>query len=267
MSDFIDQDLSGANFERVNMRSARFSQVRLNDSSMQQVDLTGVQIRGALLNGVQMVGVELCDVQISGELKNVVVNGVDIAPLIEIELNRRMPDRAKMRPDTVEGFQEAWALLHKLWETTILRARSLPVESLHRRVAAEWSFIETLRHLNFASAAWVGRMILGDPSPWHPLDLPWDEAPGWDGVPWDRDARPTLESVLAIREQRQAMVSGVIHALTAKQLASKLTRTEPGWPHLTDFPLKECLGIVLSEEWEHRLFAERDLSVLEATAS
>ena len=30
---------------------------------------------------------------------------------------------------------------------------------------------------------WVGRMIAGNPSPWHPLDLPWDEAPGWDGIP------------------------------------------------------------------------------------
>ena len=42
--------------------------------------------------------------------------------------------------------------------------------------------VETLRHLNFASAAWVGRMILGNASPWHQLDLPWDEAPGWDDI-------------------------------------------------------------------------------------
>jgi hypothetical protein len=35
-------------------------------------------------------------------------------------------------------------------------------------------------------------MILGKASPWHPLDLPLDEAPGWDGLPGDREARPTL---------------------------------------------------------------------------
>ena len=34
-----------------------------------------------------------------------------------------------------------------------------------------------LRHLLFATDAWVGRVILGDPSPWHPLDLPFDELP------------------------------------------------------------------------------------------
>ena len=29
-----------------------------------------------------------------------------------------------------------------------------------------------------------------------------------------------------------------------------------------DFPVAECLRIVLNEEWEHRLYAERDLAVL-----
>jgi hypothetical protein len=57
-------------------------------------------------------------------------------------------------------------------------------------VDVEWSFIQTLRHLNFASAAWVAWMVRGTASPWHPLDLPWDEAPGWDGIPWNREARP-----------------------------------------------------------------------------
>jgi hypothetical protein len=42
-----------------------------------------------------------------------------------------------------------------------------------------------------------------------------------------------------------------------------VTRTEPGWPQLKAFPSKECLRIVLNEEWEHRLFAERDLTSLE----
>jgi len=38
-----------------------------------------------------------------------------------------------------------------------------------------------------ASAAGAGRMILGNASPWLQLDLPWDEAPGWDGIPRDRE--------------------------------------------------------------------------------
>ncbi len=266
MTEFIEQDLSGAHFERVNLRHASFSGVSFRDAKMRAVDLSGAEIRGALLHGVRIRGTELSDVDISGELNNVIVNGVDIAPLVERELNLRMPDRAKMHPEDVEGFKEAWVILARLWEDTIQRARSLPAEALHARVDGEWSFIETLRHLNFASAAWVGRMILGDPSPWHPLDLPWDEAPGWEGIPWDRDARPTLEAVLAVRRNRHTMVGGVVESLTDEQLAARVSRPEPGWPRIEEFPFTECLRIVLNEEWEHRQYAERDLTALEAPA-
>jgi DinB superfamily/Pentapeptide repeats (8 copies) len=263
MTEFVEQDLSGARFERVSLRNASFSQVYLNDASLRRVDLTGAEVKGAKLHHVKLRGVELYDVDITGDLNAVIVNGVDIAPLVEAELNRRDPERAKMRPDDVAGFTEAWAILAQRWASTIETARALPPETLHTSVDGEWSFIQTLRHLNFASAAWVGRMILGDPSPWHPLDLPWDEAPGWEGIPWDREARPTLDEVLDVRRERQAMVAGVIESLTEEQLASHVSHTEPGWPQFEEFPLKECLLIVLNEEWEHRNYAERDLAALQ----
>ncbi|HZM80597.1 MAG TPA: hypothetical protein VFC19_33155 [Candidatus Limnocylindrales bacterium] len=38
----------------------------------------------------------------------------------------------------------------------------------------------------------------------------------------------------------------------------------PGWPEPRPYPVRECLLTVLNEEWEHRLYAERDLAVLEA---
>ena len=221
-------------------------------------------LRAISFHHVRFIGLELNDVEITGEIEGVTINGVDIGPLVEAELNRRMPDRAKMHPNTVEEFREAWAILERLWAETEARARALPPAALHERVRDEWSFIETLRHLGFASAAWVGRMVLGDPTPWHPLDLPWDEAPGWDGIPWDREARPSLDEVIAVRRTRQAMVRDVIAALTPEQLEATVTRTEPGWPQREDFPLIDCLWIVLNEEWEHRLYAERDLDALEA---
>jgi len=200
---------------------------------------------------------------IDGEFENLVLNGVDVAPLVEAELDRRDPDRPRFRPVTAEGFREAWAALERLWADTVARAQTLPEADLHRSVDGEWSFIQTLRHLGFATSAWVSRMALGNASPWHPLDLPWDEAPGWDGIPWDRDAQPSLDEVLALRSERQAMVREVMAALTDDQLASTVTRTEPGWPQIEDFSFKQCLRIVLNEEWEHRLYAERDLTKLE----
>jgi hypothetical protein len=45
----------------------------------------------------------------------------------------------------------------------------------------------------------VSRAILGEPSPWHPLDLPHDDMPDEPSVPRDRDARPSLDEVLALR--------------------------------------------------------------------
>jgi hypothetical protein len=263
MTEFRRQDLTGARFQRVSLRDATFTQVNLTNVSMHAVDFTGARVRGALFNRSRLRGVELVDVEITGELRNVVVNGVDIAPLVEAELNRRMPERARMRPDDADGFREAWAILERLWQGTVARARTYPEAALHRSVDDEWSFIQTLRHLNFAGAAWVGRMVLGNASPWHPLDLPWDEAPGWDGIPWDREARPSLDEVLTVRRERQAMVRYVMESLTDEQLASQVTRTEPGWPREENFPVKECLRIVLNEEWEHRLYAERDLTSLE----
>ena len=59
------------------------------------------------------------------------------------------------------------------------------------------------------------------------------------------------------------MVRDVVKSLTDEQLATQVTRTEPGWPRVENFPFKECLRIVLNEEWEHRLYAERDLTSLE----
>ena len=231
---------------------------QLTDATVERID-----VRGSLFRQVRMRGVELMDIEISGELLHVVVNGVDVGPLVEAELDRRSPERARMRPADSDGFREAWAILERRWDETVARARTFPEADLHRSVDDEWSFLQTLRHLGFASAAWVGRMVLGDPSPWHPLDLPWDEAPGWDGIPWDRDARPSLDEVLAVRRGRQAMVREVMASLTDQQLASHVTRSEPGWPQLEDFPLRECLLIVLNEEWEHRLYAERDLTALQ----
>lgn len=265
MTEFREQDLTGARFERVSLRDATFTQVYLTDARLHDVDLSGAQIRAAMLSKVRMRGVELVDVEISGELANVVVNGVDIAPLVEAELNRRMPERAHMRPEDADGFRAAWAILARLWDGTLARARTLPETALHESVDDEWSFIQTLRHLSFASACWVDRMILGEVSPWRSPDLPWDEAPPWDGFRWDRDARPSLDEVLAVRRERQETVSAVMAALTGDQLGTRLTRTEPGWPQEEDFPLKDCLRIVLNEEWEHRLYAERDLTALGAS--
>jgi hypothetical protein len=158
----------------------------------------------------------------------------------------------------------AWDILEPLWQQTVDRARALPPELLHERVDGEYSFIETLRHLVFATDAWVRRAILGDPSPWDPLDLPHDEMPDEPSVPRDRAARPSLDQVLALRADRMATVRGVLASLTDEQLAGMTEPvTEPGYPEPESFPVRRCLGAIINEEWEHRLYAERDLDALQ----
>jgi hypothetical protein len=238
----------------------------LSGRELRRVFLRGVDMRGGAIFDSRLRGVDLWNIDIHGDLMNVRVNGVDIAPLIGAELDRRDPDRARMRPVHADGFREAWTILETRWTATVERARTFPERRLHEPVGDEWSFVQTLRHLCFATDAWVARMVLGDPSPWHQLDLPWDEAPGWEGIPWDREARPSLDEVLGVRRERQAMVRDVIAGLTPEQLDEKVTRTEPGWPQLEDFPLTQCLLIVVNEEWHHRLYAERDLDALMTTS-
>jgi hypothetical protein len=248
MTDFTHENLTGARFHDVDLTNARF---RL-------VDLTGVMIRGAAL----------VNVDISGQIENLRVNGVDVVPLVEAELDRRYPDRVKMRPTDADGFREAWDILERLWQRSVERARGMTPELLHERVDGEWSFIQTLRHLVFATDAWVRRAILGQSSPWDPLDLPHDEMPDEPSVPRDPDARPSLDEVLALRADRMRTVRQVITELTDVKLAAMTEPvTEPGYPEQDSFAVRRCLEIVLDEEWEHRLYVERDFDVLESRRS
>jgi hypothetical protein len=240
---FVERDLAGAHFHSV----------RLNGATFEQVDLTGVRIRSSLVK----------DVTVAGDIENLMVNGIDVVPLVEAELDRRHPERLKLRPTDADGFREAWPIIEALWAETVERARALHPPLLHERVDGEWSFIETLRHLVFATDSWIRRAILGDPSPWHALALPWDEMPDVDGVPRDRDARPSLDEVLALRSERMSTMATVVVDLTDEQLASMTTPVAgAGWPPPVSFPVREVLMIIVNEEWWHRQFAERDLARL-----
>src|SRR4051812_25430817 len=104
MPDFIDADLTGTLFERVDLTGVRVHDARLFDATFRSVGFKNVVMRG----------VELQDVDIYGELENVTINGVEVWPLVSAELDRRHPDRPKMRPTDPAGFREAWDTVERL---------------------------------------------------------------------------------------------------------------------------------------------------------
>lgn len=247
------RDLRGSEFVTADLSGSRFRDTYLDDVRIELCACRRMKIKGSML----------IDVDITGEVENLVVNGIEVGAYVEAELDRRDPDRPRMRPTEPAGFVEAWDVLERRWAETVERARTLPPEALHESVDGEWSFIETLRHLLFATDSWVGRVVLGRTSPYDPLDLPFDDMEPTPGVPWDRSVRPSLDEVLALRADRQRMVREVLAALTEERLtATARPPDEPLYPEVRDYPVREVLLTILNEEYQHRLYAERDLAVL-----
>jgi hypothetical protein len=173
---------------------------------------------------------------------------------------------------TVAGAQVAWRIIAATWDTTMERAQAMPESRLHERVGGEWSFVQTLRHLVYATDAWVRRAILGEPEPYHRLGLPPDPDPGEeppDVRPWgiDIDADPSFAEVVGVRRDRTATVQRVIEGLTPAEYSRICAQhPAPGFPPVTRFPVSLGLDVVLGEEWAHHAYAVRDLDALDARA-
>ena len=160
--------------------------------------------------------------------------------------------------DSPEGLSSAWPAICARWDEAVARARRLPSGGVEERVADEWSFVETLRHLVFVTDLWVGEIVEGRSGGLHIWGLPPDFAAAM-AVPaygLDPDALPSLDEVLAVRKERQADVARVI----GEQSAESLLRTCTSRP----VPVIGALQTVLHEELAHLSFAERDLATFEA---
>ncbi|HSO65306.1 MAG TPA: DinB family protein, partial [Ornithinibacter sp.] len=144
-------------FVDVNLRGARFVRSDLSGAVMRAVDVAGADIDAPwLLDGESVLR----------------VNGVDVAPFVEAELNRRFPGRAGRRAADPDDQRAAWAVLEHAWAATLERVAGMPAGTVEVTVDGEWSFAQTLRHLVMATDTWLGGAVLGIEQPYHAIGQP-----------------------------------------------------------------------------------------------
>ncbi|HEY2946955.1 MAG TPA: DinB family protein [Micromonosporaceae bacterium] len=246
MARFADSDeFHGADFVDLDMSRAVF----------RQVDLSGSRMRGVLLTGADIDGV----------IHGLTVNGIEVAPLVEAELDRRHPERITLRSTTLDGMRDAWTVIESFWATTVQRAGTLSEADLHRSVDDEWTFTQTLRHLVFVTDAWLSHAVLGRSRPFHPLGLPASFIKDAATLGIDPDADPAFDEVVEVRAGRMAQVRRFLETASQEELArTREPNTAPGWPPPAMRTATSCLHVLFNEEWAHHRFAERDLAVIDA---
>ncbi len=236
MAEEFEGDLTGAVFWGADLRGARFRDVNLADAT----------ISHALL----------VDVEVDTFIDRLVVNGVDVTAFVN-ERDPWHPLRTVLNASTVESMRAGRAELRDAWAATVTRARRLPDEALHASVDGEWSFVQTLRHLVFATDKWFGAPILG--LPFHSFGLP---NSGSIDFPWpglDRGAAPSPADVLSARADQATRLGDYLEAVSADDLGRTVDVLENG-PH----PVSACIATVFEEEFWHLRYAARDLARLGA---
>ncbi len=230
----------------------------LKGARIRGCDLSGAELRGVMMPNARIIDAWLVGADISGEISGLKVNGVEVAPLVEAELDRRHPERTALRPTDGAGVLNGYDVVEAMWSPTIERARRLPEARLQERVHDEYSFVETLRHLLFASDAWLRRMVLQVPLGYHEWAVP----PDLDPLSPNEDG-PGLDDVLAVRAERIAELRAWLAGATDADLQERLDPPDPvGHPQGRHRPI-DCFQVVLMEEWWHHQYATRDLTALE----
>jgi uncharacterized protein YjbI with pentapeptide repeats len=228
------------------------------NSTFIEADLSGSQFRGVDFSNVKISDAWLVNVDISGHVAGVTINGVDVTDFVEEQLDERYPVRKLLNAPDPDGMRGAWSALELDASETVERARRLPAALLDESVNDEWSFLQTLRHLIYATDRWITGPLMAEPEPFHPLGMP---NPPYDDLPngaFDLDARPSLGGVLIARHARMNAVQKYLCNVSAAQLDREVSSPNGG-----KTTVHRCLQVVFKEEWWHNLYAIRDLNILE----
>lgn len=240
----------------------------LRGAVVRDADLSGATFREAVLNGVRMRGVELAGADIDGYIHGLRINGVEVQPLVEAELNRRHPERALLQDRSVAGLRAALDAYERMWEATVERVASMPPGTVDVSVDDEWSFAQTLRHLVFCTDGWLRWSAQGRREDvFWPAGMPHSGfSAGASGLGIDPDAAPSYDEVLEVRRGRLREVREYLATVSPEQAGSPAD--PPPWMDQSEpFVAAQCVWVVLSEEWNHHQYATRDLDLIDADAA
>lgn len=235
------QGFEGATFVRTSFRGATLRSCDVSGVTMRSVDAAGLDIDSHDL--------------FFGSL---IVNGVDVVPFVEAELNREFPGRELQRSQTPEGLRDGWAAVQAAWETTVA---DTPPGLVDAHVEDEWSLAQTLRHLVLATDAWLGGGIMGREQPFHEIGLIFTGAAemGFDVSIFQADT-PAFEDIVAVRAERQQQVTDFLSIATPELLAEE--RDDPWGSNDWHPTVGDCVRVILEEEWAHLRYVRRDLALL-----
>jgi hypothetical protein len=226
-----------------------------------QASFKGATLRHSDLNGVTMRSVDVDGLDIDSHdlfLGSVLVNGVDVVPLVDAELNRQFPGRELQKARTPEGLREGWVAVQSAWHATV---EGTPRELVDAHVEDEWSLSQTLRHLVLATDAWLLGGIQRMQQPFHEIGQIFTGAAemGFDMSIFRTDP-PTFEEILEVRAERQQLVTDFLATAAAELLAEE--RENP-WGGGDWHPsVGDCMRVILEEEWAHLRYVRRDLALL-----
>jgi hypothetical protein len=223
-----------------------------------EADFTGARFRGVDFTNVRITDAWFDDVELSGRVSRLKVNGVDVTGYVERELDERHPERRLLTPSDPDGMRAAWRAIVTFTSATLDGARRLPSERLNDSVDGEWSYLQTIRHLVFATDRWLTGPVFGEPEPFHPLGMP---NPPLDEAPvdlFDLQAVPTLDELLVVRGERMNRVARYLSTVSARELDRRVSSPNGGMT-----TVRNCLHVVFREEWWHNQYATRDLAILD----
>jgi uncharacterized damage-inducible protein DinB len=246
------------------LRNAEFAAADLTGARFRFSDLEGAAFDQSYLPRVVMRGVDLTGADIDGQIGDLRINGVEVLPLIEAELNRRHPGRERARSQVLAEQRESFEAAQRTWSATLDRVAAMPAGAVDQQVDGEWSLAQTLRHLVFAVDGWVRHGIQGLDGAFSPIGLPfseYDDEAGTLGV--DVAATPSFEEVRQAYADRVAQVRALYGSLTQEDFEAPARRLPPWEPETRSLPVWRSLGVIVNESWEHHRFAERDLDELE----